>query len=265
MKMCSIRLGIVITLCLIFGQKGEADLAQKGILSVAAHEQNQRLCSRIVDQFLFSLPASYTPQQRAHALNVNLHILARQLLDQGVNLSAYNYCKIPNSPYLSFARISLWEGGSKQPEIPLTLFIYVWPPEHIAKQIAANIPLSASDPSAHHYATNIHGHPLPCALTLLRGSLCQENYQAVRGWPFNVAQKKNEETLQFGTAAFDDNTTPFIHRVCCRDKGEEPAISLHGYGASTEQAVLSTFIAERERYSYPYVLQANGDVIYQPW
>jgi hypothetical protein len=250
---------------LIIGQKGEADLVQKGIASVAAHEHNQRLCSLIVDQYLYSLPASYTPQQRAYALNVNLNVIAQQLLDKGIDLNAYSYCKSPDSPYLAFAKISLWEGAGIQPEIPLTLFIYVWPPEHMAKQAAASVPLSASNPSAYHYATNIHGHPLPCSLTLLRGSLCQENYQAVRGWPFNVAQKKDEETLQFGTTTFDDNTTPFVHRVCCRNKGQVPAISLHGYGASTEKAVSTIFTSERERYTYPYVLQKNGDLIYQPW
>lgn len=265
MNISHIGLGIILTLCLIFGQKGQADLTQKGILSASAHEKNQHLCSQFVNQFLFSLPASYTSEQRAHTLNLNLHILAKQLLDNGLDLKAYTYSKIPDSSYLAFSRISLWEGATIQSEIPLTLFIYVWPPEHIAKQIEENNSSLVKNPLAYHYATNIHGHPLPCALTLLKGSLCQENYQAVSGWAFHVAQKTDEEIFQVGTTTFDDNTTPFIHRVVCRDKGQEPAMSLHGYGASTAQAVVSTFVSERKNYSYSYILQENGDLIYQPW
>lgn len=265
MNIIHIGLVIIITFCLIVEQKSNASTVQKEILSSSIHEKNQSLCSQIVDQFLLSLPISYSSEQRAYALNMNIHVIAGQLLNQGIDLSAYTYTKVPDSPYLAFARIPLWEGINVKQNIPVTLFIYVWPPEHIAKQAAANHLLSFEDPLFYHYATNIHGHPLPCALTLLRGTLYQENYQAVAGWPFQVARKKDDEIFQVGTSAFDDNTTPFIHRVVCRDKGQEPAISLHAYGASTAQNVLSTFISQRARYSYPYVLEDNGDLIYQPW
>ncbi len=251
----------LLCLCLI----GKQSFLTGGILVPIVHQQNQLLCNEVVKSISQTLPSSYTPKERADALCLQLDTLARKLLDQGLDLRAYSYEQTPDSPYLQFARIPLWQGAYDiQPEIPLTLFIYVWPPEHLAKQAAAiNQPASDQDPLQNHYATNIHGHPLACALTVLKGTICQENYQALEGWPFRVVQKKDEEVMQVGMATFDDNQAPFIHRVLCRD--QEPAITLHGYGAATAQIVREIFISNQENYSYPYILQENGKLTYLAW
>ena len=258
-------LWMMMSLSLLIGHKGLAEESQKGVCQPILHQQNQRLCARILQRIFQTLPSFYTPQQRAHGLSLQLDGLARELLSQGLDLNAYCYEHCHGSPYLQFAMIPLWEGANDQPEIPLTLFIYVWPPENLAKQAAIFHNALDSDPRKGYYATHIHGHPLSCAVTVLKGTICQENYHAVGGWPFKVAQKKDEEILRPGTTTFDDNADPFIHRLICRDENQGPAFTLHGYGASSSQTVLNIFQTTFEQYSYHYILKENGKLIYQAW
>jgi hypothetical protein len=250
---------------MLIEQNGWTDSIQAGICQPPVHQKNQQLCAKILERVCQNFPSSYTPKQRAHYLSAHLDDLAFMLLNQGIDLNAYSYQTYGNTPYLQFSMMTLWEGKQTQPEIPLTLFIYVWPPEKLAQEVAKNQNCRENDPRKNFYASNIHGHPLSCALTVLKGTICQENYQAVKGWPFNVAQKIDEEILKSGSLAVDDNSTPFIHRLLCRDESQEPAYTLHGYGASSTQEVHHIFKTTKELYSYPYVLKENGELIHQEW
>ena len=245
---------------------GEGEASQDGILSFPVHQQNQRCCVQVMQEICETFLDSFTPQQKRDMLSLHLGDIARKLIENGLDLNAYSYDIDANSSFLQFSKITLWEGGlDSHSEIPLALFIYVWPPEHLAKKVAVSQHASSNDPRQNHYATNIHSHPLSCALTVLKGTICQENYQAIKGWPFNVAQKKDEEILREGMSTYDDNHSLFIHRIVCRNEGVEPAITLHAYGASTAKEVHNSFITFFNRSAYPYILSENGQLVYQAW
>jgi hypothetical protein len=245
----------IIGLNLLIGQNELAGEFQNGICDSFTHHKNQQLCARIVQRKLQTYPTSFTPEESAHDLSLHLDHLAQDLLKHGLDLKAYSYGKCPGTPYLQFTMIPLCEGKTDvKPEIPLTLFIYVWPSENLAKRIAMSYRDREYDPRENYYASHIHGHPLTCSLTVLKGTLCQENYRVIQGWPFNIAKKNDEETLQQGMTAFDDNTSPFIHRLVNRNENCEPTFTLHGYGASTAKDVLNIFQATFNRYAYRSVL-----------
>jgi hypothetical protein len=270
MEMRNIRnlLLAMLTFCLFWcGQQHVYGLfSGQEICLPDRHEANRTLCARILRKASHELPPSLTPRERADALSRKLDVLARELLSQGFDLNAYTYKRDATSPYVQFSMIALWEGGYEcKPEIPLTLFIYVWPPEQFAQQLAIQRGAAHDESDKGYYASNIHSHPITCGVILLQGTLCQENYRAVKGWPFKVARKENEEILAPGTISFDDGSLPFIHRLVCRDEGQTPAISLHGYGAPSERKVRHLFRENFERDSYQHILQENGQLRYQAW
>ena len=239
----------LISLCLFVKVALQGNEIPGGIRNLQAHLQNRALCVRLVENFCQTFPSHYSPQQKAESLSRNLGALAAKLLNQGFDLNAYAW-----NPPVEFSIVPLWQGAhDSQSEIPLTLLIYVWPPEAFAKQYAKTQGLPDRN-----YATVIHGHPIPCAMTVLKGTLHQENFTAVAGWPFQVAQKKGEEILRPGKVEFDDNSSEFIHRLVCRDPGCEPALSLHGYGASSAEEVHRIFRATFQKFTYRYVLKENG-------
>ena len=111
----------------------------------------------------------------------------------------------------------------------MTLFLYIWPGEEEALSQA---------PDNCFYCSNIHSHPIPCAVTVLRGSIDQITYQEVTGG-CNI-RKIGEERLFPGRLIYDDQNEPFIHQMVSREKGE-PTVTLHAYGAPTARKVMDTF------------------------
>ena len=254
----------IVLYCFLFLQAIYANGIHEQILDKNIHRQNCELCSKIVHEMIRKNPNN-SPQQLAYIINQKIDNLGLELLKQNLNLKIYSYEEYENPSYLAFAKIPLWEGKETNPEIPLTIYLYVWPPEHLAKKVSENQETLENDSRKNYYRTNIHGHPLICSFSVLKGSVCQENYVAIPGWAFNVAKKKDEEMFTVGQLSFDDNSNPFVHRVFCKDNGMEPAITLHGYGASSNKVVRETFNLHKKECSYSYILDEDDQLIYQSW
>lgn len=195
------------------------------------HRQNQRLAAQLIGKKLLTLQRDLTARQQAAELNRSIGVLAQQLLQGGMDLSIYS-CRTQQGQ-LSFGMIPLWEGGREaKPSIPLTFFIYVWPPEWLAKSKVFN-------PTNH--ATSVHSHPIPCSLTVLRGTIDQEEYLPIKDSRRHLAQRVKTITLNPFATVIDDRKDSFLHRLVSRDQGRTCAISLHGYGAPTDEAVQRIF------------------------
>lgn len=242
------------------------DALASGILKPAIHQRNKALFAQLVNAELQQQPYYLSPQERALVLSRRLVQIAHHAFRMGFDLSAYHYKE--NSPYLTFAIIPIWEGkGVIEQDIPLSFLLYIWPPEHIAKKRA---PLNKEHPINEdfencYYASNIHDHPISCALTVMRGSINQERFERVDGYPYKVVRKIGEDVIQPGQLVIDDNTNPFIHRLVCRDAKAWPTISLHGYGASTVGQVEKVFYDSYTEHSYFHVLEDNGVITSRRW
>src|SRR5262249_31900928 len=129
---------------------------------------------------------------------------------------------------LIFQSFPIWEG--KIQGIPLTFFIYAWPSERTALGL---------NPSNRWYCSNIHRHPIPCALTILKGSLVQETYQEVQ--EKGVASFKEAESLYEGATVVDDLKEQMIHRLICRDDLGACCLSLHAHSLSSAKEVWDCF------------------------
>jgi len=119
----------------------------------------------------------------------------------------------------------LWEG--EQYDIPLTLYIFVWPP--------------GSKP------TTIHSHPFFCAYTPIKGELIQLTYD-------KDIKLLKKETILPGQLIIDDNSEPFIHQ----NGSTTGAVSLHAYGAKNDREVMNQFNAHTELQYPTKTLQAQS-------
>lgn len=192
------------------------------------HEMNKCIFAKAVESQLDLLQPK-TPQQAACELSLHLPDIAKKALEDGFNPHIYFYKKSARTQELIYHAEEMWEGGKdrgQNPSIPLTFFVFIWPPEDLAKQTNAQ---------SCFYASSIHSHPISCALMVLSGSITQEMYQDC------PLRKIGEEVLKVGDFRFDDNNDPFIHRLVCRSSGTSPAITLHAYGAATTKEVDKIF------------------------
>lgn len=218
--------------------KGFVQANLQPISHYAIHQRNQVLFAQIIEQEIKKLPPLLTAKQQADALNRLIGSIASQALERGLDLSIYQN-KTLDSGEKQFSIVSLWEGGEEtQQKIPLTFFLYIWPPEAQARRICRN---------SIQYATPIHGHPIACALAILKGKLDQETYYPISAKSL-LAKKIKNETLKPGDVVIDDRSSVFVHRLVCRDK--EVAFSLHGYEALNEEAVRQIFSRTYSQYVY---------------
>lgn len=74
-----------------------------------------------------------------------------------------------------------------------------------------------------------------------------------------------EEVFITGDVVVDDNNTPFIHQIVCREDEDVPAITLHAYGAPTSDDVLRIFRETYDEQTYRYVLEEDGSITTQQW
>lgn len=229
-----------ISLCLIlvscFGQLLGLEVKPCYIADNAKHESNKKLLSIILEKELAQL-ASKKPSEKAHYLSSRIIHIADALLKKGFFSEAYAIPMEKRDALLSFNSFALWEGDKNGSEsLPLTFFVYVWPPKHLALQY------NSSDPQNCYYASIIHSHPIPCAFAILQGTLIQKNYAEVINYPIDkVVRLINEERIQLGQGSVDDLKSPFIHQLYCNDMGSRPCISLHAYGLSSAEKVMHYF------------------------
>ncbi len=261
-------IGLFLIMLQIFPGKTLANRGDQasGIQNLDAHQKNLSIFAQTIEQELSHLPLSFSPQERAHSLRMNIVSIAQQVIHKGFNVSIYHYKE--QLPYLAFSIISMWEGKSiKDQEIPLSFILYVWPPEAIAKKHdqPSTMTKMKEDPHNCYYASNIHDHPIPCALTVIEGTLNQETFSQLAGPPDRLVKKINEEILKPGSAIIDENQTPFIHRLVCRDPNQKASISLHGYGASSAADVENIFYKSYTQHTYFHVLEEDGSLTIKEW
>lgn len=206
-----------ISLCLIFSGNLDA-------FDPTFHDMNKCILERAIEHQLAILRPK-TPTQAAYELSLHLPDIAKKALEDGFNPHIYFYKKSSRTQELIYHAEELWEGRDHN-SIPLTFFVFVWPPENLAKQ---------ANPQSCFYASSVHSHPISCALVVLFGSITQEVYQDC------PLRKIGEEVLKVGDFSFDDNNDPFIHRLVCRSPGSSPAITLHAYGAASTKEVDKIF------------------------
>ncbi len=230
------KINAILLLCFVMGFYVSDLIAQEDHLERCyvsnsnSHRHNQYLIGLLIEKKLQILPKNLTAEERANELNQSIGSLAQQALQEGLDLSIYT-CRIQKDGQLSFGMIPLWEGGKQaKPPIPLTFFIYVWPPEWLAR---------SKVPDSTDYATSVHSHPIPCSLVVLKGTIDQEEYVPIKN--SRRAQRIKVETLYSLATVIDDREESFLHRLVCRDKSRACAVSLHGYGAPTDEAVQRIF------------------------
>ena len=200
------------------------------------HASNQQILAQIIDRALDAQP----PDPASHLLS-NISHIARQLLNQGFSPAAYAVPSIDQDTEAAYQSFPLWEGASRS--IPLTFFLYVWPSQET----------SALSPAHIHYATPIHSHPIPCALSVLHGTLLQQNYQLVD--TARSVRLIGHEIFQPLQGAIDNLDHPFIHRIC--GTGANPAVSLHVYGLATKEEVWKSFRETKGQHVYKKVIGEN--------
>lgn len=185
---------------------------------------------QVITELLKETPENSTPLDKAKFLSHKIDCIGRRILQEGVSLAHYVPKRTPYGEFF-FASTAIWEGISLG--IPLTFLIYAWPVESYA--------LSINSRNRWH-KSNIHRHPISCALTVLKGSLEEENYKPVSGYSFNAAKLECVKNLSPGCLNVDDDPQKnFIHRIISRDKDNQITWSLHAYGLASAQEVMSCF------------------------
>lgn len=205
--------------------------------------------SEVIVEHLATMPKDSTPQQKAFLLTHQIDRIAQEALKRGMDISSYESSLINRQGATRFIACPVWEGGTEG--IPLTFFIYAWPNEQKSLR---------SDPLNKKYASCVHSHGLTCALTVLKGTLIQENYEKVAGYDFNVAKKLDETLMHPGDKEVDDLTSPFVHRIVNRDPSEEDSYSMHVYGEGSAEDVWRRHDETHRQCVYLYILKDDGTV-----
>lgn len=197
------------------------------------HQTNQKIFKTIIDEELAS-QTDRRPAKIADYLCTRITNIAQKLLESGFQPDAYDLPKLDNTAVVAFDRHVLWEGEGNA--IPLTFFVYAWPPEEYALQYNVNHPENS------RYKTSIHSHSIPCALAVLQGTFVQNSFERVSANPkdrsVRLLEKKN---LQVGDGEVDILTKPFIHQLYGKGLSSSPCLSLHAYGLPTEEKVMECF------------------------
>src|SRR5947209_19821499 len=179
-----------IYLLFIFSSLSGLEVRPCYVKDKVAHENNQKLLKLIVEEELAA----------GNELSSRIKHIANELLKRGFVGDAYAVPPIDQNRLVSFYSFVLWEGGT----VPVTFFVYVWPSKAYALRY------NPSHPENCRYGSNIHSHPIPCAFAVLKGSLTQNNYEAVYS---KSARYVSSETFQKGEGDVDDIKNPFIHKL----------------------------------------------------
>lgn len=220
------------------------DVRRCYVASQMRHAKNQVLLSHIINNELSTVSSNASSSEKASFLSSRIKEIAQKLLKDGFITEAYQIPPFDQNAFLSFYFFPLWEGKSS--DIPLTFVVAVWPPEKIALKYQPDNPMNR------FYCSCIHKHPISCAIACLKGVMTQQNYTLAKGIP--VEKKKvellNEDKFSPGEGDIDDNTKMFIHRLICKHDDNDPALTLHAYGASTKDEVIRIFNETSEECEY---------------
>lgn len=208
---------------------------------------NDPILSQVIYERLNCYPSSSTPSQKAKYLGQEIDAIGREALKRGMDLSDYAPQTLRNGA-LSFEAYPVWEG--KGQKIPLTFFVYAWPPESFSL---------AKNPTHSGYCSNIHRHPISCAFTVLQGTLVQENYADVPGYTYKVAQKISSEYLSKGSKSLADEKDS-IHRLVCQSLDGQNCLSLHAYGLPTAKEVFQCFKKTFDECCYSHIINKTPDL-----
>lgn len=220
----------------------KVELKQCFIADLSKHETNQRILKAVLEEEIDLLHANRSVD-KAHDLAQRISQIAQALSAKGFSSDAYQVPALDQNSIVSFNCFVLWEGEQNTGEsIPLTFFVYLWPSEELAQRYY-------SESWNNYYTTNIHSHPIPCALATLEGTLIQKNYELVDPVKRTV-RLVNEESFKKYEASVDDLNAPFIHQVYSKGSGNALAVSLHAYGLPTEKQVMEAFKVNHDLHSY---------------
>ncbi|MCB1181690.1 MAG: hypothetical protein KDK55_06715 [Chlamydiia bacterium] len=185
---------------------------QIGVKNLKTHKKNQKLFAEIIQAYSNEEYFTHISQIGEQALN-----------KKKIDLSSYQYERYPKTKELCFVAVPLWEGKN---QADVTYFLYIWPSKKEALKYNQN----------DYYATNVHSHPIPCALTVLQGAITEIIFaQTEEG----CIKKKDEKILHEGEMAIDLKKSPFIHQIV--NEGDRRAITLHAYGKKTVKEVRENF------------------------
>lgn len=208
------------------------------------HAYNQRLLAEILERELAGHGLETSNEQAQH-LSLKINTIAAALLKAGFSKDAYAVPALDPNAILSFSAFALWEGEKNgYKTIPLTFFCYVWPSEHLALRY------QPADRLNNCYASNIHSHPIPCAFAVLHGTLIQNNFEQVLSYPKNMARFLSQDYFNVCEGEVDDLNTQKIHQLYNRGDKSDMSLSLHAYGISSADQVMTIFRSTREMYAY---------------
>ncbi len=194
------------------------------------HQRNKEILASIIQEELSTL--NVTSDEKSRYLSNRIDQIARKLICRGFHKEAYQVPQINHQQAASFNCFALWEGASQTVDrIPLTFFIYIWPSEKSSQHYHGG--------SYHSYQSNIHSHPISCALSVLCGSLTQRCFS--RTDPQNkVVKMVRTDIFNEGEGDIDDLKQPFVHQLCNKDH-EPMTLSLHAYGLASAEQVMNCF------------------------
>jgi len=229
------------------------DVKRCSISDEIKHAGNQKILSAVLTEELKPVQKR-TAQEQAEYLTSRISEIAEKILKKGFAIDAYSNPKADVDSILAFDCFSLWEGESHD-AIPLTFLVYVWPSEEYALQY------NASHPRNRYYSSNIHSHPISCALAVLEGTMVQKNFELMAVHSVDrIVRQIGEETFQKGDGTVDDLSEPFIHQLYAKGNGAKPAISLHVYGLPSEEKVMASFQETSKSHSYSRIMEKDGVV-----
>lgn len=217
-----------LILCLSFFTIGNA----------SCHERNNEIICQVIEKYV---------EQAPEAVLNSVGMLGRDLLEHGFDLSIYS----PNG--LRFATIPLWEGGA---QCPLTVILYIWPSK---KEVLTHNACQA------YFASNIHSHPIDCALTVLQGEVTEHYFQRVEGFQERVVKETGKKTFFKHDQEVDFHPSTFIHQVVCESETEPLAITLHIYGRGSANEVFQEFRRCHSETTYLYVLEEDHTITERLW
>ncbi len=223
-------------------------IQEAGIENATQHQKNKAIFNSVIEKALQRYPTAET-------LLLHMGEIGEEARKNGLVLSAYSYVTHPDTGELCFTAIPIWEGGER---IPVTFFLYIWP--SIGEALKTEKAIDNS-----YYASNMHSHPIPCAFTLLQGSITEYCYLQDKTHPLSPVREVGKKKFYIGEGDVDLNASPFIHQMVFEGEGKKPAITCHAYGKPTASQVMETFRRTHNEHVYLHLLSPDGQIVTRPW
>lgn len=186
---------------------------------------------------------------QSNYLSARITNIANTLLKDGFLADAYEIPNFDQNSIISFNCFALWEGEKNtKGSIPLTFFVYIWPSEELA------LKHNSANPLNRRYSSIIHSHPIPCSFAVLQGTLIQKNYECIGSDPMaKFVRLIDEEIFRKGEGDVDDLTKPRIHQLYNNGHNSKICLSLHAYGLSSAEKVMTCFRETISERTYSHV------------